>query len=381
MKYFLLIIVVISVLLFVPGREEPPVPASGLKVRIGVIAPISGENSVIGQQGVRGISIARLLQYYLYNGDEIDLIVEDDQSDPAKTVSALDTLVNKYQVSSILLLSGSDSAIAVAKVADKYKTPVLATIATNPETVLHSKYVSQLAFDDATQAMVAALFVRDELFIKRVAVFKNPGSAYSNYLAKEFVSKFKSVGGQVTDVINLAAEGPNNYADIVAKIQSKGPVLLYLPVGADNVIAIASAARKLDWSPKMLATDGMLSTVIERHKGDLKLINGMLATDLYSSNMVLTDHGKKLFKYIERPGISVTTHMLAGMEGYGFLLNAINQCEAPFSKECINESIHSSSEFVGISGKIIIDASGRAERTLFVNKIKNGKMKMRVKVN
>jgi len=381
MTHLLRIVVVISVLLLITGCEKPPVPLSGLKVKIGVIAPNTGENSVIGKQGVSGISIARHLQSYLYNGDEVELIIEDDQSDPAKSVSALDTLVNKHQVSAVLLLSGSDSAIAVAKVADKYKTPVLATIATNPETTRHSKFVNQLAFDDATQAMVAALFVRDELFIKRVAVFNNPASAYSSYLAGEFVSKFKSVGGEVTDVISLAAEGLNDYADIVAQVRSKGPVLLYLPVNANAVLAIAKAAGDLDWPVKMLATDGMLSTVLEQHKGDLDLINGMLATDLYSNNMVLTAYGKKLFKYIKKSAINMTTHMLTGMEGYGFLLNSINQCEAPFSKKCINDTIHTNSEFTGITGKITIDASGRAERTLFVNTIKDGEMKMVVKVN
>ena len=381
MTYLLRITVVIFVFLWVSGCEKPPAPQSGLKIKIGVIAPTTGANSVLGKQGVSGISIARQLQSYLYNGDEVELIIEDDQSDPLKSVSALDTLVNKHNVSAILLLSGSDSAIAVAKVADKYKTPVLATIATNPETTRNSKFVSQLAFDDATQAMVAALFVRDELFIKRVAVFNNPDSAYSSYLAKEFVSRYKSVGGQVTDVISLAAGAPNNYADIVAKIQKKGPVLLYLPVSTNAVLGLARAARNLDWPVKMLATDGMLATVIEKHKGDLGLINGMLATDLYSSNMELTTYGKKLFKSAEESAVNITTHLLTGMEGYGFLLNAINQCEAPFSGRCINDNIQSSSAFTGITGKITIDDSGRADRTLFVNTIKGGEMKMVVKVN
>ena len=381
MTHLLRIVVVIFIFLWISGCEKPSVPLSGLKIKIGVIAPTTGASSVIGKQGVSGISIARQLQPYLYNGDEVELIIEDDQSDPIKSVSALDTLVNEHQVSAILLLSGSDSAIAVAKVADKYKTPVLATIATNPETARKSKFVSQLAFDDETQAMVAALFVRDELFIKRVAVFNNPDSAYSSYLAREFVSKFKSVGGQVTDVISLAAEGSNDYADLVAKVQRKGPALLYMPVNAKAVLAIIKAAGDLDWAVKKLATDGMLATVIEQHEGDLGLVNGMLATDLYSRDMELTSYGKKLHKYTEEPGINITTHMLAGMEGYGFLLNAINQCEAPFSGSCINDSIQSSSAFTGITGKITIDVSGKSDRTLFVNTIKDGELKMVVKVN
>jgi len=380
MKCLRYILVVLSVLLWISGCEKPPVPVSGLKIKIGVIAPVTGVSSGIGKQGVSGISIARHLYPYLDNGDEIELIIEDDQSEPVKTIAALDSLVNEHKVSAILLLSGSDSAVAVAKVADKYKTPILATIATNPEILQYGKFVSQLAFNDKTQAMVAALFVRDELFIKRVAIFNNPRSVYSSYLAREFATQFKAVGGQVTDFINLTDKDSINYTDIVTQVNNHAPALLYLPVDTKAVLAVAGATRAIKWAPIMLATDGMLSTVIEDYQDDLNLVDDMLETDLYSDNMDLSAYGEELFNYVKKSDVNITTHVLTAMDGYGFLLNVLNQCDAPISKKCINNTIHKGSHYTGITGKITIDENGRADRTLFISTIKNGELEIVVRV-
>ncbi len=379
-KLFNIILLVFSLSLFL-GCEKPPVTKSGLKVKIGVIAPLSGERSVMGKGALKGIKIAREINSLLDNGDEIIFVVQDDEGKSTKAISALDHLVNKEKVSAILLLSGSDSAIAVAKVANKYKTPILATLATNPDTVKHSQYVSQLAFDDATQALVAALFVRDELFIKKVAIFNNPESVYSSYLAAEFKRQFELLGGEITDFINLQEEGPTDYEKLIAEVERKEPELLYLPVNAKATLAIANELNSYSWSPMAMVTDGMLSNVIEAHNGDLSLINGMLATDLYSNDMELSGYGEKMLEYIRNSDFDVTTHMLTGIEGYGLLINAINHCEAPYSRVCIQQEIRSPDGFMGISGNIIIDENGKADHTLFINTIEDGEMIIRVKVN
>jgi branched-chain amino acid transport system substrate-binding protein len=376
-------ILIIFIFFSISGCEKlpEPVPLSGLKIKIGIITSNTGENSAIGKQGLKGIKSAQVLQPYLDNGDEIELIIVDDKSNPDTAVNVFDKLATELKVSAILLLSGSNSAIAIAKIADKYKTPILTTIATNPEITQHSEFMSQLSFDDSTQAIVAALYIRDELFIKHVSVFSNPENRYSEYLAKEFSLKIKDIGGSVTDFINLSTEGENDYPSILRKIKKKNPVLLFLPIKTQQVLAIAKAADDLNWTPKMLVTDGMLSRVYMEHKSDLNLVDGMLATDLYSSNMDLSPYGQNIFNALDKSDVTITSHLLTGVEGYGFLLNAINQCEAPVSRRCINNAIRTGSVFTGISGRININKNGKAERTLFINKIEGHDLKLVVKVN
>jgi len=381
-KLFSRIAVLISILIWISGCDKPVNPLSEPKIKIGIIAPHTGADSALGEGGIKGVKFAMKLDPYLEHGDEIELIIEDDQSDPEKTVTALDSLVTDHEVSAILLLSGSNSAIAAAKVADRYKTPVLVTIATNPEVTQHSKLLSQLTFDDTFQATVAAMFVRDELFIRRVAVFSNPKSAYSSHLARVFADKFKGVGGRVTDFIELS-DKPINYEELLEEIRSNDPELLYMPIGAGFVLGITKSLNNLDWSPRMMGSDGLMSIVSGLHGSDLHLVEGMLATGLYASDMKLSSYGKKFSEYIDEK--KVNTYMLMGMEGYGILINAINRCDipsdTPINRECINQHIRSTDNFTGIAGKISIDYDGKAHRALFVNRIEGQVMETVVKVN
>jgi hypothetical protein len=50
------------------------------------------------------------------------------------------------------------------------------------------------------------LFFRDELLIDRVAFFSNTESFYSSHLSGELLDKFKSLGGEITDVVALSVE-------------------------------------------------------------------------------------------------------------------------------------------------------------------------------
>ena len=76
---------------------------------------------------------AMQLQPYLQNGDRIELIMENDKDEPALTVKSLKKLVEKDKVSAIITFSSSSPVLAMAKIADDYKTPILAALATHPD--------------------------------------------------------------------------------------------------------------------------------------------------------------------------------------------------------------------------------------------------------
>ena len=102
------------------------------------------------------------MQPLLDNGDRIEIVFKDDQDDPERSVRALKELVENEKVSAVLTFSSSGPVLAMAKVADIYRTPILAALATHPEVTQTSEFVSQVCFDNQLQGKVAALFVRDE---------------------------------------------------------------------------------------------------------------------------------------------------------------------------------------------------------------------------
>jgi branched-chain amino acid transport system substrate-binding protein len=274
-----LAILIALVFLFNGCDQQSAIQPSGKKIKVGIIGPFSGSGLAKGKDGLKGIKAAMQLQPYLENGDGVELVVEDDQNEPSLTVKALEKLTESDKVSAILILSSSDPVLEIASIADTYKTPILALIATHPDVTINTSFVSQLCFDDTFQGTVAALFIKDDLLIDTVAVFSNPDSSYSSYLAAQFMRKFKSLGGRITETVSITQE-TDDYTNILESIRNKKTELLYLPIRSKDLIRIVKALKKMRWKPEMMGSDGLLATVLTQHKEESGLLEGILATDL-----------------------------------------------------------------------------------------------------
>jgi len=190
----------ILIIILASGCEQKPVKItpSGTSIKVGIIVPLSATHQNKGKEGVIGIKTAMKLHPLLNNGDKIELVIENGQNDPEQSVAALKRLSQEDKVTAILLFSGTESTLAITRVANQYKTPILSIIATNPDVVKNSAWVSQFSYDDNFQGTVAALYVRDELLFDKVAVVSNPESPYSTYLASVFIREFVAVGESPT---------------------------------------------------------------------------------------------------------------------------------------------------------------------------------------
>lgn len=92
-----------------------------------------------------------------------------------------------------MTFSSSKPVLAMAKVANEYRTPILAALVAHLDISKHNDFITQLVFNDDTQGIVTAPFVIDDLLIDTVAVFNNPNTVYSSHPAAEFERKFKSI--------------------------------------------------------------------------------------------------------------------------------------------------------------------------------------------
>lgn len=381
MKRLVHLTVLIATIVWLWGCEpQPAMTPSGRTIKVGIIAPFSGPVLAYGADGLKGIRTVMHLQPYLRNGDRIELVEADDQNDPARSVALLERLVVEDNVAAIITFSSSGPVLAMAEVADAYKTPIIAAAATHPDVTRHNNFVSQLGFDDNFQGIVAALFVRDDLMIDKVAVFNNADSAYSRHLAFEFEHKFKSIGGVITDSVTLTDE-TIDLAKIVSEIYVHEPELIYLPIDVEDVIRVVKEVRKLGWSPKMMGSDGLIATMLIQYEAEIDLVDGMLATDFFAHEMPLTPFGKRARNhYRDHYGETATAYAALGVEGYAILLNAMNRCSDPADRECVNTQIRSTDNFTGIVGRISIGPNGKTQRPLTINAIQNRRSKFIFKV-
>lgn len=357
------------------GDTQPV--ASGDVIKVGLIGPFSGDDGQWGEDVNLGVKAALDVNPYLSNGDRVTIIIEDDQNIPQKTREAYGKLAKDEQVAAVIVFSDSKCVLGLSETVDQFKTPVLSAVSTHPEAT--NTWISQLVFDDLLQGTVAALYVIDELLIEHVGVVKDTGDPHSVALADTFSQKFREAGGQA-DLVSVEST-LDDFAPILHRFKSSGVQFLYLPIGADQVIALERTTRKMDYDPGVMVSDGLLTTMILKFEEQLDLVNGMLATDVYSTSLSFTSYGKVVSNlFNDKFSVRGTTFAALGVESVSVLKESIDRCVKKTDRNCVNKQLRSTHNFAGVFGQIKIDKKGKAERPIFINRIDNGKLYFVVKV-
>ena len=379
-KILCLTFLLLLLLLFSGCEQAQNITATGKKLRIGIIGPFSGTFAAQGKNGYEGLQSAQKIQPLLNNGTALEFLIEDDQDEPTLTIAALRKLAETEKVVAILVFSGSASVLAIEPFADRYKTPIMVVLATHPEISKRSKYVTQICIDDIFQGLVASLFVRDELLIEKTAIIVNPDNPYSIRLATEFRKGFVAAGGLITETIKMS-DDVDDLSALMENLRIKDTQLLYMPIKAKSLFNIIKANQEIKWHPKMMSGDGLLASAMGEFHDDLGLLNGLMATDFYGDKITTTDYARRLQKsYASLFNHPATTYSALGAETYDILCNTLNRCQEPGNRQEINEKLRQTTDFKGIAGNISITASGKVKRAIFVDTIKNGRLKEIVKV-
>lgn len=95
-------------------------------IKLGVVLPLTGTFAIYGQQALKGAQLA--IDQINANGGVLDrqleLIIRDNQTDPAKTVKYSRELVQQSQVFALFGPVSSAARYAMAEVAETFQTPL-----------------------------------------------------------------------------------------------------------------------------------------------------------------------------------------------------------------------------------------------------------------
>ena len=347
-------------------------------IKIGVVLPISGQVGGFGELGKRGIDLAYKAQNKTKNGDSIELVLIDNKSDKIESANAMQKLVSSDKVSVVIGPMISTNALAMTKIADDFKTPLIAPVATNDRVTKGKNFVSRVSFADSFQGVIGANLAYKDLGLKKAAILFDNSSDYSIGLARAFREQFKKLGGEIVIETNAQA-GTKDFKAQISSIKAKNPEVLYLPIYYNEGALIAMQAKQLGLSVPTIGGDGLASNKIffevAKDAG-----NGYMVTDYYSTNAKQTTKGEQFMKDYEatyKESVSSFSVMLA--DAYGIALQAIEACGAN-NRECINEKIRNVKNYEGISGVFSLE-NGEALRSAVINEVKDGELIYKTTVN
>jgi len=195
--------------------------ASAADVKLGIIAPMTGQLASEGQDMENAIKLAigAVNEKGGVNGDTLTTVTADDACDPQQGVTAASKLVSEG-VTAILGGYCSGAVLPTLKIYGDAGIPFIIIGANSTKLVDANPGNAFMINSTGDMQAVTAIELFQKNGYKKIAVI-DEGDAYSSDLAKLTAEAFKKAGGEVVDRETTTA-GEQDYSAVVTKIKSSG---------------------------------------------------------------------------------------------------------------------------------------------------------------
>lgn len=168
------------------------------KVRVGVVLPLTGKRSVIGQQVLQGIQLA-LNQLGFSAKEKVELVVRDSAGGQI-LIDIIEELAGDPHMAGIIgpVLSGEVKKIV--PVVDRYQMPAFTPTASSEGLPELSPFIFRNALTRKIQARSLAQYAINELELRRFAILY-PAENYGIEFRKLFKKEVESLGGEVVTTV------------------------------------------------------------------------------------------------------------------------------------------------------------------------------------
>lgn len=211
-------------------------------IRIGFLAPLTGEEAIFGENEQKGINLAveQINAAGGVNGKKIEIVVEDSKCDPKLATNAAQKLITVDKVVAVVGDTCSAGVLAIAPIATEAQVPFITPVAGSDAISGISPYIFRNFIPNREYASFAATYIRDVLKKDKVAVLYS-NSAYGENMADDFLRLWK---GTVVSRHGYASE-TKDFRSILAEIKATDPELIYLTSYYNDGALILKQAREL----------------------------------------------------------------------------------------------------------------------------------------
>lgn len=281
-RWTLVILIAALMLSGLPQRGVGALPGT---VKLGAVIPLTGRFAGGGAQVKTGYEFAVVdinARGGVRVGDRqipLELIVLDDESDPTKTVSRMETLAAQNGVPVYLGGFGSDLHAAAAAVAEKNRIPycgvafALHAIHQQGFKFLFSPFVKSPDIAIGIYRFLNAS-VPSEQRPRRVAIFSER-TDWGRELARLWTIRSTEFGYRIV-VAEEYSVGARDFSDIILRAKAAGAEAVFSVPTPPDGLAILRQMKELDFSPKAIlmirAADAVSWTQALAKDGDYVLL-------------------------------------------------------------------------------------------------------------
>ncbi|MBM3315923.1 ABC transporter substrate-binding protein, partial [candidate division WOR-3 bacterium] len=328
---------------------------SGDVVKVGLIAPLTGDVKTFGESTVNGamLAIEEANKAGGVNGKQIKVFTTDDKNDPTEAANAGGKLID---MDGVVAIVGSVSTKCSLPLADKCQVariPMITPTSTNPKVTVfddgrHKEYIFRACFTDQFQGAVAARYAAGELKARTAAVMYDVGNDYSRGLAEYFKQAFEQAGGRVVAYESYQKDDVD-FSALLTKVKAQSPAVLFLPDYYNKVGLMAKQARQVGLACQLLGGDGWDSPAMTEIAGEA--IEGGIFANHYSPDDPRPEVQNWVKKYQEKYGQRPDALATLGYDAALLLIEALRQ--APNAKPGeIRQALKAIEDYPCVSGNI-----------------------------
>ena len=350
--------------------------ASAESVKVGLIAPLTGEVAVYGT------AVKEAVQLYIddFNAADhpfdINLIIYDDKGDPTEAMNAYNKLVYQDDIAVLLGPVTSSPTFGVAEASVDDGIPALTPTATHPDVTTYGDNFFRACFEDPFQGGSMAKFASSELKATTAAIIYNNADTYSIGLRDAFMKTAEEVGLTVTTTEAYGASDIDFRAQLTNIIKTN-PDVRFIPYYYNVTYMHCSQARELGYTGTFLGVDGT-DGVLAIEGADVSVFDGMYFANHYSADSDSPVTQAFIKEYTDKYGATPNALAALGYDGAMIVCDALERVnndgvkiDGESSYEAIIEALRAT-EVDGVTGHITFDENNNPIKTLSIIQIKDG---------
>ncbi len=221
--------------------------AQATQVKLGFVNSITGPEAPIGENLTNGVALA--LEDLKKKGIDVELIKEDDTGKPEKSMAAFEKMATRDKVAGVVGPYSSKCANAVAKLAEKYKTPLLIPVASKEEiTRQNLKWTFRLSATTNDYANILLDMATSLGKPKTIAII-NENTDFGTSGARS-AKAFATKRGISVVAEEAYSPGAPDYRSTLSKIKSKKPDLVFMISYVADAILLMRQSREIGITPQ-----------------------------------------------------------------------------------------------------------------------------------
>ena len=241
-------------------------------LKIGFIGPLTGAAAVYGTSCLQGAQVA-VDEINAKGGMQIELIAQDDEHDPEKSVNAYNTLWDEgAQMIVGCVTTGPCKAVSAEAYNDRMF--MLTPSASSTEVTEGKDNMYQVCFTDPNQGSASAQFIVDNGLATKVAVIYNNADAYSTGIYQTFVANAAELGLEVVSTTTFT-DDTTDFSVQLTDAKDNGADLVFLPIYYTPASMILSQANAMEYAPTFFGVDGM-DGILTMEGFDTSLAEGLM---------------------------------------------------------------------------------------------------------